>query len=359
MADGRLAAPSKHINDKGTHERDIDPHVAQVPVIRSTLSGTEDVKQHKGDRVIPHSAKKASPIPPSSSSSQEKQRDVNRPLLPLKARQFHLVKDSILSPSHVVAGHGVQKRKRSEKGIALFAERHLLQLQNSSQYAKLPANITPSAEDPSPQHHNSVTLGHRIYKRPNASAAEVEWRAKTWQKPANTDKDIMSIGDASRSNKYKFQSYGDYSLELAMQLHEITMQETRDAAVHEPAMGQRRPLKYKPKHPGPRTRKDDISTQNTEQDEMTPNTNVQELGDDFVYDTYIRSDGPIEAKSDGSIQQANQENVGVLVIEEDDEEAWEEYIETAESDKEWNTDEEDENGSYTTSTMGRHGERSC
>ena len=333
--------------------------MAQVPVIRSTLSGTGDVKQHKGDHVIPHSPKKASPIPPSSSSSQDQQRDINRPLIPPKARQFHLVKDSFLSPSHVIAGHGVQKRKRNEKGIALFTERHLLQLQNLPEFAKLPAKITPSAEDPTLQHHSSVNLGHRIYKRPNASAAEVEWRAKTWQRPANTDKDIVSIGHASRSNKYKFQSYGDYSLELAMQLHEITMQETRDGAVHKPAMGQRHPLKYKPKHPGPRTKKDIISTRNTEEDEMTPNTNAQELGDDFVYDTYIRSDGPIEANTGGSIPQINQENVGVLVIEEDDEEAWEEYIESAESDKEWDTDEEDENGSYTTSTMGRHGERSC
>ena len=357
MVDRHLAAPSKHTDDKGTRTRDADPYVAQVPLIRSTLSEGEDVNRHNGDDVVPHSPKKASSTRPSSSSSQEKKCDIIRPLLPPKARHFHLVKDSFLSPNHVIAGHGVQKRKHNQKGIALFTERHLLKLQNLAGSAKLPETITHSAEDPILQNHNKVNSEHRTFKRPNASAAEVEWRAKTWQKPAKTDKDIPSIVDASRGNKDKFSSYGDYSLELAMQLQEITMQETREGAVHKPTVGQRHPLKYKPKHPGPRTKKDSIPAQNIGGDEMTPLTNALECEDDFVYDTYIRSGGPIEARSDGSIQSKNQENVGVIVIEEDDEEAWEEYIESAESDKEWDTDEEDENGSYTISRTREHLEK--
>lgn len=357
--DARLAGLSKHINDKDTRTRDIDPHVAQVPIIQSTLSDTEDAKRHKRDHVVPHSPNTASPIPPSSSSSQEKRGNIIRPVLHPKARQFHLVKDSFLSPSHVAAGHGVRKRKSKEKGIALFTERHLLQLQNQADSAKLPAEETQSAEDPILQNHNSINTGYRTYKRPNASAAEVEWRAKTWQKPAKTDKDITSIGDASPSNKSKFPSYGDYSLELAMQLQEITIQETQNDAVHKPAMGQRHPLKYKPKHPGPRTKKDIMATQNTEGDQMTLNPKAHECEDGFVYDTYIRSDGPIKADSEDLTPKTNQETVGILIIEEDDEEAWEQYIESAESEKEWDTDEEDENGSYTILRTRRHHGKSC
>ena len=143
-----------------------------------------------------------------------------------------------------------------------------------------------------------------------------------------------------------------------MQLQEITVQETQDSALHQPAMGQRHPLKYKPKHPGPRTKKELTPTQNIEGDEMKSKTNAGEFEDDFVYDTYLRADKPIEANSDDLTRKTNKENIGILVIEEDDVEAWEEYIESAESDKEWDTDEEDENGSYNTSTTRRHCERS-
>ena len=68
--------------------------------------------------------------------------------------------------------------------------------------------------------------------------------------------------------------------------------------------------------------------------------------DDYVYDTYVRTKDPVvpaklESEDPSNIQ------VGYIVISEEDQPLWETYFEDdVESDKEFETDEEDENGKY-------------
>ena len=68
--------------------------------------------------------------------------------------------------------------------------------------------------------------------------------------------------------------------------------------------------------------------------------------DDYVYDTYIRTKDPVvpatlESEDSSNIQ------VGYIVISEEDQPLWETYFEDdVESDKEFETDDEDENGKH-------------
>jgi hypothetical protein len=66
--------------------------------------------------------------------------------------------------------------------------------------------------------------------------------------------------------------------------------------------------------------------------------------DDYVYDTYIRTKNPVVPANLESDDPANVQ-VGYIVIAEEDRPLWETYFEDElESDKEFETDEEDENG---------------
>jgi hypothetical protein len=63
---------------------------------------------------------------------------------------------------------------------------------------------------------------------------------------------------------------------------------------------------------------------------------------DYVYDTYVLApssgDGAIQVDGGGSSG-----NVGYLVITDEDQDVWETYLEDEPSDKDWNSDEDDEN----------------
>ena len=197
---------------------------------------------------------------------------------------------------------------------------------------------------------NSV-VETKTYKRPNAAAEEVKWRARTWNKPNEIDRDSNSVSGVAEASTYKYPSYGEHSLELAMQLQTLALRETQADADRISANDQRTQLKFQPKPPKPRLQKTLVPVQEVQKNETKLGADATKNEDDFVYDTYVRYKGSVLADcldsdlcSDKPFQNAQLDKVGLLVIEKEDEEAWEEYAEHIESDKEWDTDYEDENG---------------
>lgn len=85
-----------------------------------------------------------------------------------------------------------------------------------------------------------------------------------------------------------------------------------------------------------------------------PDAEDPESQDDFVYDTYLRTKQPMVGSQPGCPMDIDQlegiadGKVGILVIAEQDEAVWEAYAEEEESDKDWNSEEEDENGIFPT-----------
>ena len=190
-------------------------------------------------------------------------------------------------------------------------------------------------------------------RRPNASEAEIRWRRENWDKSrqphkirdTNISRDPFAP-DASDSFKQ--------SLEMAAELQDFSIQETapsngavQNSGVKTTPVG----LKYQPKSPPPRNRNVDVTKSISTSDlEMTANLDTGSEEGDYVYDTYIRHLNPSYDVSSNDVnitdplQYFAGQNYGLLVITEEDEEAWEAYGEDDMSDKDWNSEEEDENG---------------
>ena len=199
---------------------------------------------------------------------------------------------------------------------------------------------------------SDVTKVEVPQKRPNASAIERKWRAENWVKPeeANevTGKSTKSAQNVDEpSNQWNYESN-----HLAEQLQQIALEEikTGEKREQEPSSRHQQP-KFKPKPPKPRqSRIERLVDASSEDESMTDSLNLDDDGD-YVLDTYIRSaadltDGPDQAETLIDLfSGTDRSNVGILVIDEGEEEAiWETFGENQESDPEWNSEEEDENG---------------
>lgn len=109
-------------------------------------------------------------------------------------------------------------------------------------------------------------------------------------------------------------------------------------------------IKFQPK---PATALREEKRPMTTASEDLPDAQDGESQDEYVYDTYLRTKQPLVGfQSDGpmdidQLEIATDGKVGVLVIAEEDEAAWEAYGDEEESDKDWNSEEEDENGIFT------------
>ena len=106
--------------------------------------------------------------------------------------------------------------------------------------------------------------------------------------------------------------------------------------------------KIKPKPPKPRPMAKDLESGVSSVEDLT--NGMISLGDedDFVYDTYVRSLGhvatDITEPYDDELQLVDNSKIGILIIPEHDQTMWETFGEEEESDKDWNSEEEDENG---------------
>ena len=259
----------------------------------------------------------------------------------LGARRFHLARNhmpvSPLSPRTSGQRHG----RNREHVLAVFVE----------QTAKV-TKAKPHRRDKH-RHNNRITQqdngAGRIdaeptpaRKRPNASAAEREWRATNWAKPSDSN------GNTDSLLKTPLAADG-HSLELAQELQGIALQEVnpQNDSISEIKP---RPLRTQPKPPKPRQ----STIQQDTDDTATSNMSADELGsddEDYVIDTYVRTDaqtmhGFSSAKAfEDPIGGLDDRNVGIIVIDDgEEEELWEAFGDP-DSDVDWNSEEEDENGS--------------
>lgn len=129
----------------------------------------------------------------------------------------------------------------------------------------------------------------------------------------------------------------------------ITSREPQERKTSDVQLQQK--IKFQPKPPRARPEAN-LPVPSGSRQEVLLETQYPENADDFVYDTYFRTSQPAPGfQYDGlpATVAIADEKVGVLVIAEDDEAIWEAYAEDAEeSEKDWNSEEEDENGIFPT-----------
>lgn len=343
---------SKRTGDGRNHKPGIGSHVAQVPTIESTIPVVDDSQHYINDDVDSSNNLKDSFQRGETIKITKVQPQVQRPVIPLAARQFRLLKDPFSSLSDVNFRNGVKKSSSKSKTRApLFTERHAVHaLQLIHQEASIESGATDYHGSDSPATHinRQASAATRTYKKPNAAAEEVKWRSKTWNKQAENDKNTnLKAGKSERGN-HNHSSHEEYSLKLAMQLQEFAVEETQIRERSPPASQLSAHLKFQPKPPRPRPKMRPANIDEIENSGTVPSTAVVENDEDFVFETFIRTQGPMNIpdktlESSQSLQNSSKE-VALLVIDEEDEEAWQQYVEDIESEREWETDDEDENG---------------
>ena len=341
-------------------------HSPKVPTVRTTLP-SEDFNEQKN--AIPRFSESTKPSPDASTITEKRQlpsditlpkesRQKSHEILPsaLKARKFHLVKSSSpkFSPFLVPRTISQKLRKSRRKDLAIFVEKTEIvpKVKESDDFAR-PGSGEPKHLDSSEKENTSQI--EKLRKRPNVTAAERRWRTETW---ANRPTPNEANGDLTRTaeNINEPSSQWNYeSTRLAEQLQRVALEEIRASEERAKGLGGGGgSLKVKPKPPKPRQpRTEKLANDGSGDNVMADTINLDDDGD-YVLDTYVRSSAkPFEATEPAeschdSLHGIDHYNIGILVIEDEEEEAlWEAFAEDQESDPEWNSEEEDENGLWT------------
>ncbi|KAL6717109.1 hypothetical protein ACLMJK_005024 [Lecanora helva] len=262
-------------------------------------------------------------------------------------RRFHLARSSfkVSSPLSASRSNARTRSNIREKELAVFIEAgKLLNVRRDRKEVDStgvpPVQIIDAKED-----HAESPLTSR--KRPNATLEERRWRAETWRKP--TESKVLSSQRIHLASTITQPSHewNHESPELAAQLQQVAFEEIEGKKEHDQEGGNRRPLKIQPKPPKPRH---SAAEENVNHEaEVDPMVDIMPPTDDteYVYDTYIRCltrshDGVDLA--DDSMQGLENSNVGLLVIQDGEDEAlWETFGEDVDSDSDQNSEEEDEN----------------
>ena len=331
-------------------------HLPKVPAVRTTLP-SEDSNEERN--AISRHSKSSNPgvdVSAITEPKQSRQKDDDFFASALKARKFHLIKHSprfspFLAPKTFAQKH----RKNRQKDLAVFIERiEIVRKAKRSSDVSRPSMGEPGHID----NGNSMVVPEleKPHKRPNATAAERKWRTETWANPSKPN-EINGNPTRTAENIDEPSSQWNYeSTQLAEQLQEVALEELRASEERVRGFSDVRGLKVKPKPPKPRQpRIGNLADDDRGDDIMTDTTDLDD-DCDYVLDTYIRSNaqpfGDTEPAKPygGSLLGVNHGNIGILVIEDEEEEAlWEAFAENQESDPEWNSEEEDENGLQTNS----------
>ena len=333
----------------------------EVPTVRITLP-SEDFNEQKND--IPRPSESTKPMAAASATVEKRQRpcEDTQPkqsrqytheiiASALKARKFHLVRSPSPMSSPFPGPKTIAQRHRDKrkKDLAMFAERP--EIVRKGQYSD---NVLDHSSG-EPRHlddgkKRDTSQLYQPRKRPNATTTERKWRTETWTKPPKPN-EVNGILTKTAENIHEPSSQWNYeSIRLAEQLQGVALEEIRASEQQVKGLSGSGQLKIKPKPPKPRQPRAEKSTVDGSGDNiMTDAINFDDDGD-YVLDTYVRSDArPFEFSEPpnshcDSLHGTDHDNIGILVIEDEEEALWEAFAEDEESDTEWNSEEEDENG---------------
>ena len=241
--------------------------------------------------------------------------------------------------------NGVRKSKNRRQDLPCFIETRKKDSKlKGSQNLSIEKGIVPNkAECDSPLDKNK--FGSNPRKRPLVNDVEKKWRNENW---------IMSTRkDNATPDLARFIQYGTptgqwdhQSTTLIEDLHKISLQEAASLigkGVGYPDQGE---PKIKPK-PSKARRQDILLTMS--EHELGKTNQIFENQDDFVYDTFVRTydhSSPLDSSTPDidMLDMVDRHKIGILIIAEEDQFEWETFGEDEQSDKDWNSEEEDENG---------------
>ncbi|KAJ6088592.1 hypothetical protein N7486_009853 [Penicillium sp. IBT 16267x] len=370
-----------------------------IPTVRATSPGAEIREIHrvaaarkeaeeKRKRAIqgPPTPQSVSPVPLGSVLASERGPigqesvsvsvvSVSVPPSPRHAqsvRRFQISRPSASTPgSRPGSRAGIQKRRAdgASPGIAVLVEQ--LQRKPHSRQASIIADLVDQARSESQESIKIKTPEEEVAppakprKRPVVNQAEKKWREQR-QAAIAAAKDHLSE-TLEKSARAKQSTWDEESERLAKEFEQVALDIERDMDVEPrnyndnfaPPSPQPRaptkppqPLKYQPRPPRqPRVMPSHSSPaiDKMKTDVVPP---VSDDDDDYVYDVYIRrpleeSDrlanplAELESEQQLKALAAPNSGVGVIVITEEDEQYWENFIE--DDEEEWDSEDADSN----------------
>lgn len=319
-----------------------DPSLSRVPAVRSTRPGDENIDRRNGKlglfQIVGDGVQR------SDTGDVKSGERLQRPMLPVQARRYHLLSNSFLSPSHVKAGHGIQKQKTKGK-------HHLPVLTETQQASCLTQPTDPGQSSmlkDAPPSDPSSTPGakptpaqdvKRPLKRPNRPAEEMRWRAEAWNKLQASKEIVPQQEDTRQFADDHFSVAQAQAMDFSSQLE---FQDVPNRLQNALALAAKSDLKFQPKPPTPRSQRHS-SHGETIHDETREMRRGSIVDDEFVVDIYAPlKDTQIE-DIDWEMQPTT---IGVIDIEHSDLQIWQEYLEDIDDEKDWDSEDEDENGEY-------------
>ncbi|MCJ1423244.1 hypothetical protein MMC29_001126 [Sticta canariensis] len=332
---------------------------ASVPVVRATSPSIDETNEldsdtrplpshqkHVRDATPKSQVKTVSPKPSPPSSvvhSRLKRRHSSKHLF--RPRTFHLSSSLASSSTPVTSISGTLKLKKHRKHLAVFMERtkRVPQDQDTLRRTTIAHSRLAQTGDEK-QRGDDLASGSRGI--PITGSIDKEGRFDGSIKLAET-----VVNPSTRALNFNQSSgEGDLDAKIAEQLHQtvshqslISMQ-CPEATCYEPQP------KIKPKPPKPRHMVKNLESGGSGGNDFADGMISPENEDDFVYDTYVRSLGQpagiaidISEPYDDESHLVDNSKIGILVIPEHDQAIWETFGEEEESDKDWNSEEEDEN----------------
>jgi len=346
------ANPTASLENTGELQpsRSQDP---KVPTIRTTLSSEDVSKQSQ----VP-----TNPYVPPTSEDHTAPKPIKRPVrrgqqdnIPaIEPRKFHLAKSSLpVSSPYLVSKTPTQKHRMSRnRELAVFVEK-MERFQRTNPTRRDHMLGSESVAELRHREERDIVGSEIVRKRPNATPAERKWRAENWNKrgvPArSTELEIRTgnnVNDPSQQWDYE-------SPELAEQLELIAFQETGAAEERSKHIASLPQPRTKPKPPKPGRPAVQPNAHYSDGDAVMADVVVLDDDNGYVFDTYVRSHAHPPGLTDSAepltdpLYDVDHLSMGILIIEEgEDEELWEILGGDLDSDPDFNSEEEDENGMY-------------
>lgn len=272
-----------------------------------------------------------------------------------RPRKFHLTSSATSSMSAcVVPEDEVQKSKKRRRDLAVFVEKR----KRISPFDHDSCRATNPELRNNPTGNTQDVDGFRKFESKHCPLNGGIDKEESNKRPKDPTSMITKFPEVAQDRSKPLSQSNFGSIALTEQLHQATPQDslihikTLEIPLHKPQP------KIKPKPPRPRLRETQLISTNSDVDEAMVDGHFVEDDEDFIYDTYVRSSNQMAAisidpsepfynLSDHMPDQIDINKIGILIIAEEDQAVWETFGEEEESDKDWNSEEEDENGTLS------------
>ncbi|KAI9780448.1 MAG: hypothetical protein M1839_006722 [Geoglossum umbratile] len=353
----------------------------RVPQIHTTLPGEGDLLDVQDDRsllynLLAEERKRDIPIrnkdrPGGSTTIGLQKPEVQRPSPSnasnpgppknLQPRRFHLSKSSPVTPFPRSPVSGVLKRKKGalKNEVAIFVEKER-RLKRPRSLLNLVTAAASFQLDPVQRKERASGISKEIVRVEDVemSGRDITSGSTPRKRPLISTKEKQRLIEQSRLVA-AHQRHSPETQKTAQTIHADPKlwdydsphlaAELQEVVLHSINTQVQSPLKYKPKAPPTRLHEraaagKAVGTANNSNDaDVTMHSSDDSDDEDaYVYDTYIREPRPLAPELDPN---NNGEKVGVLVIKPEDREEWEAFADDGgdDSDKDFNSDDEDEN----------------